>query len=155
LNVSNKPVRQSISLQTGEQCRCFRFPAVDADDILLFRHTCGQSNCYEKEMPQTSAKYEQPLQSEERDLQYNIVLSFPLSDAKHRAIPMIELNGVKSLADGSNSLFLTPQVYIGLVRRGHLALSLGAQIPIAGARPFDYRIMTFMLWEYMDGGLWW
>jgi hypothetical protein len=110
---------------------------------------------FERLVLQSSAKYEQQLQSEERELQYNFALSFPLSDAKHGAIPMIELNGVKSLADGSNSLFLTPQVYIGLVRRGHLALSLGAQIPIAGARPFDYRIMTFFLWEYMDGGLWW
>jgi hypothetical protein len=110
---------------------------------------------FERLVLQSSMKYEQPLKGEERELQYNLALSFPLSDEKQGLIPMIELNGVKSFESGSNTLFLTPQVYIGLVKRGHIALSIGTQIPVAGEKPFDYRIMTFLLWEYLDGGLWW
>lgn len=110
---------------------------------------------FERLVLQSSIKYEQPLGGEERELLYNLAFTFPLTDAKHGLMPMLELNGMKSFENGSNTLFLTPQLYIGLVRRGHIALSVGTQIPIAGERPFDYRIMTFFLWEYMDGGLWW
>lgn len=110
---------------------------------------------FERFVLQSSVKYEHPLKGNERELQYNLAFTFPLTDEKQGVMPMIELNGVKSFETGSNNLFLTPQLYIGLVKRGHIALSLGTQIPIAGEKPFDYRIMTFLLWEYMDGGLWW
>jgi hypothetical protein len=42
-----------------------------------------------------------------------------------------------------------------LTKRGHIAACFGAQIPIAGTRAFDYQLGAFVLWEYMDGGLWW
>jgi hypothetical protein len=58
-------------------------------------------------------------------------------------------------ATGKTELFITPQLYLGLVRRGHIAFSLGGQIPISNERPFDYRLVSFLLWEYADGGLWW
>lgn len=104
---------------------------------------------------QTSIKYEQPLKGEDRELQYNFALTYPLTEDKQGLIPMLEVNGIKSFETGANSLFLTPQMYIGLVKRGHIALSVGTQIPIAGERPFDYRVVAFFLWEYADGGLWW
>jgi mono/diheme cytochrome c family protein len=110
---------------------------------------------FERLVLQSSVKYEQPLKGDERELQYNFAFTFPLTDEKKGLMPMLEFNGVKSLNTGSNSLFLTPQLYIGLVKRGHIALSFGTQIPIAGCKPFEYRIMTFLLWEYLDGGLWW
>jgi hypothetical protein len=58
-------------------------------------------------------------------------------------------------ASQSNSFLITPQLYLALNRRGHIAISLGAQIPVAGEKPFDYKIVSFLLWEYADGGLWW
>jgi hypothetical protein len=38
-------------------------------------------------------------------------------------------------------------IYLGLVKRGHIAVSLGGQIPVAGERPFEYRVVSFPLWE--------
>ena len=51
-------------------------------------------------------------------------------------------------------LLLTPQLYTGLRFRGHVALRIGAQIPIAGTDPFHYRIGAALVWEYLEGGLW-
>ena len=44
---------------------------------------------------------------------------------------------------------------MALVKRGHVAFSFGAQVPVAGTKSFDYRLLGFFLWEYADGGLWW
>lgn len=106
---------------------------------------------------QSSVKYEAPLQSEEgeSELLYNLAFTLPLTKEKKGLIPMLELNGSTALKSGVTELFLTPQLYIGLVRRGHIAISFGSQIPLSNERPFDYRIVSFFLWEYADGGLWW
>ena len=105
---------------------------------------------------QTSFKVEFPLKTgHETELQYNLAVTLPLSDEKQGLFPSLELNGIHVLGEPGSSLFLTPQLYIGLVKRGHLALSIGTQIPVAGERPFQYRILGFLLWEYVDGGIWW
>lgn len=104
---------------------------------------------------QSSIKYEKTLEGDESEIQYNFAITYQPTDERFGVIPMLELNGVKSLEDGTNSLFFTPQLYVGLVKRGHLALSVGTQIPVAGLKPFDYRIVAFFLWEYTDGGIWW
>jgi hypothetical protein len=36
-----------------------------------------------------------------------------------------------------------------------VALALGVQVPVGGRQPFEYRIVGFLLWEFLDGGLWW
>ena len=36
-----------------------------------------------------------------------------------------------------------------------MAVAVGAKIPVAGTRAFDYQIGAFLSWEYLDGGLWW
>ena len=105
---------------------------------------------------QSSFKVEFPLKTgHEPELQYNLAVTVPLSDEKQGLFPSLELNGIHVLGEPGSSLFLTPQLYIGLVKRGHLALSIGTQIPVAGERPFQYRIVGFLLWEYVDGGIWW
>ena len=38
-----------------------------------------------------------------------------------------------------------------LSRRGHVALGLGAQLPVPGRRPFDWRIGAELYCEYMEG----
>jgi hypothetical protein len=68
---------------------------------------------------------------------------------------MLEINGINTQESGKTAWFLTPQLYVGLVKRGHVAVSLGGQIPVAGDRPCDYRIVSFLLWEYAEDGLWW
>jgi mono/diheme cytochrome c family protein len=107
---------------------------------------------------QSSVKYETPLQSNkgESELFYNLAFTLPLTKEKKGLFPMVEFNGITvPRARGRTELFITPQLYLGLVRRGHIAFSLGSQIPVTRERPFDYRIVSFLLWEYADGGLWW
>jgi len=106
---------------------------------------------------QSSVKYEAPLRSNEgeSELLYNLAFTLPLTKEKKGLIPMLEFNGATVTGTGKTKLFVTPQLYLGLVRRGHIAFSLGSQIPVSRERPFDYRIVSFLLWEYADGGLWW
>lgn len=103
---------------------------------------------------QSSAHLERPLgKGGKTEVLINLAVTVPLTREKMGLFPMVELNSVHS--EGSTTLFLTPQVYFGLVKRGHIALSLGSQITIAGRNPYPYRIVGFLLWEYADGGLWW
>lgn len=106
---------------------------------------------------QSSVKYETPVQSDkgESELLYNLAFTLPLTKEKKGLIPMLEFNGITVTETGKTELFITPQLYFGLVRRGHIAFSLGSQIPVSRERPFDYRLVGFLLWEYADGGLWW
>ncbi len=106
---------------------------------------------------QSSLKLELPISSEnsEGELLFNLASTFPLTKEKRGLYPMFELNFIRSLETDATSLLFTPQLYIALVKRGHIAFSLGGQIPVAGDRPFDYRLLAFFLWEYADGGLWW
>ncbi len=106
---------------------------------------------------QSSAKFEQPLQKDEgeSELFFNFAFTLPLTPEKKGFIPMLETQGVRNLETGETQWLLAPQLYLGLVRRGHIALSFGGQIPLAGPRSFDYRLMSFFLWEFADGGLWW
>lgn len=106
---------------------------------------------------QSSVKLEQPLHRDEgeSELFFNFAFTLPLTPEKKGLIPMLETQGVRNLESGATQWFLAPQLYIGLVRRGHIALSFAGQIPLAGERPFDYRLLSFFLWEYADGGLWW
>ena len=106
---------------------------------------------------QSNVKLEFPISSEQRDseLFVNVAATFPLTREKKGLYPMVEMNVIKSLETDAASLFLTPQLYFSLVKRGHLGFSIGGQVPIVGDRPFDYRLLAFVLWEYADGGIWW
>lgn len=106
---------------------------------------------------QSSVKLEVPLEANqgEMELFYNLAFTLPLTKEKRGFYPMVEANGITNLEDGTSQLLVTPQLYLGLVKRGHIAFSLGGQIPVAGEKPFDYRLLGFFLWEYADGGLWW
>ncbi len=104
---------------------------------------------------QSSFKLEYPLQSgRARELHYNLAWTVSLTREKQGFYPMIELNGITVL-NQTTTFLITPQMYLALSRRGHVAISLGAQVPVAGEKLFDYKIVSFLLWEYADGGLWW
>lgn len=106
---------------------------------------------------QASVKYETPVQAGagDRELRYDLAFTLPLTREKKGLFPILEFNGLTVPKTGKAEWFLTPQLYLGLVRRGHVAFSFGSQLPLSRARPFDYRLMGFLLWEYADGGLWW
>jgi mono/diheme cytochrome c family protein len=68
-----------------------------------------------------------------------------------RFTPILELGGAKP-EDGENELSLVPQVLIQLSRLGHVAASIGVDVPIAGPSR-DARLTAFILWDFADGGL--
>lgn len=49
---------------------------------------------------------------------------------------------------------MTPQVRLGLSKRGHVAMNLGVEIPLNDTDRFDYRAYTFLIWDFADGPLW-
>jgi hypothetical protein len=92
----------------------------------------------------------------DRGVEYNCAVSYPLSLLKSAWVPTLELEVVQDVTAGQHNLLLTPEIYKGITARGHVAVAVGAQIPVAGGPdPFDYRVLTFLLWDYADGGLWW
>jgi hypothetical protein len=91
-----------------------------------------------------------------RRLLYRAALQFPFSPLKRAWVPGLEFEAdTKVEGPARDAYYLAPTLFKGLTRRGHVALAIGVKIPVAGHRAFDYQIGTFLLWEYMDGGLWW
>ena len=92
----------------------------------------------------------------ERQMRYRVAGSYVASLLKRDLVPSLEVEFRHNLHGESDEvLLLTPQLYTGLRFRGHVALRIGAQIPIAGTDPFHYRIGAALVWEYLEGGLWW
>jgi len=92
----------------------------------------------------------------DRAVHYRFALSYPLSEVKRAWVPSVEMEVLQNVSAKQQHLFITPEVYKGITQRGHLAIAIGAQLPVAGdADPFDYRLLAFFLWDYADGGLWW
>lgn len=48
---------------------------------------------------------------------------------------------------------LIPQVHLAMSKRGHVALNVGVEVPLTGAS-YDYRVLTFVLWDMADGVFW-
>jgi cytochrome c len=48
---------------------------------------------------------------------------------------------------------LIPQAQIGLNKRGHIMLNLGAEVPLNDTDRYDYRAYAYLIWDFADGGL--
>lgn len=48
---------------------------------------------------------------------------------------------------------LIPQLLIGLSKLGHVRWGVGVEVPVTGI-DYDYRIRTFLLWDFADGSFW-
>ena len=70
-----------------------------------------------------------------------------------RFVPMLE--GSWSIPRNAGSAFsLVPQLWMQLSRLGHVAASIGLEIPVAGPQPRgETRLVLFMLWDFVDGPL--
>jgi hypothetical protein len=91
----------------------------------------------------------------DRGVRLRTALSVPLGPLRRDWWPTLEFEAEQNTTRGGSTFFLTPQIYKAIRRRGHVALAVGVQVPIGGRTPFDYRVVGFLLWEYVDGGLWW
>jgi mono/diheme cytochrome c family protein len=69
-----------------------------------------------------------------------------------RVVPMVEAGWVVP-AGGPRTLSFYPQLWVRLSRLGHVAGSLGAELPAVGPEPRRPRLIAFLLWDYGDAGL--
>lgn len=91
----------------------------------------------------------------DRGVRYRLAASYPLGPLRRDWWPSLELEALQNVTADDESYLLTPQLYKAIRKRGHVAVAVGVQVPVGGHRPFDYRVAAFLLWEYLDGGLWW
>lgn len=69
-----------------------------------------------------------------------------------RFVPMLEA-GWTVPTSGERALSFYPQVWIRLSRLGHVAGSLGAELPATGPEPRHPRLIGFVLWDFGDAPL--
>jgi len=69
-----------------------------------------------------------------------------------RFVPMLEAGWSVPTA-GERALSFYPQVWIRLSRLGHVAGSLGAELPATGPEPRHPRLIAFVLWDFGDAPL--
>lgn len=70
-----------------------------------------------------------------------------------RVAPMLEAGWTVPL-QGERTLALYPQLWVRLSRLGHVAASLGAELPAVGPEPRRPRLIAFALWDFGDAPLW-
>jgi hypothetical protein len=86
---------------------------------------------------------------------YRLALQWPLAPFKKALVPAVELEQAQAIDSAVHSYtLLAPTLYVPLSRRGHVAIGVGGQLPVAGTRPFDWQLSAFFLWEYRDGPIW-
>jgi len=91
----------------------------------------------------------------ERRMVYRFSLQYPLGASKRAIVPGLEFEQTQALdSDVHASTSLGPALYLPLSRRGHVAVGVGALLPVAGTRQFDWQLGAFFLWEYRDGPIW-
>jgi mono/diheme cytochrome c family protein len=91
-----------------------------------------------------------------RRVVYRAALQAPLGPLRRAWVPSLEFE-VDTRMEGAarDSYALAPGFYKGLSKSGHVAVAIGAKIPLGGSQAPDYQIGAFLLWEYLEGGLWW
>lgn len=67
-------------------------------------------------------------------------------------IPLDRGTGIKRKDFAQVSV--TPQLRIGLSKRGHVAVNLGVELPLNDTDRFDYRGYMFLIWDFADGPFW-
>jgi mono/diheme cytochrome c family protein len=82
------------------------------------------------------------------------IVHYTWTDWPQRVFPALEATAVIPFEDGggdSVQFTVVPQMRIGLTRGGHVALNLGAEIPLSD-QDYDWRAHLTLLWDFADGG---
>ena len=67
--------------------------------------------------------------------------------------PMVELAGAREFESGASTHWdVVPQMQVSLSRRQHILVNAGVQIPINDRAGRSTRILTYLLWDWFDGG---
>lgn len=68
--------------------------------------------------------------------------------------PMVELLAARELAPGAEIEWdVVPQMQVSLSVFQHIRLSVGVRVPITGRDTRTTAVMTYLLWDWFDGGL--
>ena len=68
--------------------------------------------------------------------------------------PILEVLGARELGSGhSNEWDVVPQVQVSLSTRHHIRLNVGLRLPVTEAGPRPAKLVTYLLWDWFDGGL--
>lgn len=139
-----------FSLPTGSEVKGF-----GKGTVVIVPYIAGAKGIGEKIELQGSVKIEAPVNKSKGnpELIYAISSTLILPEGKRGIFPGVELLGTKNLGSSEHTISLVPKIYIALTRRGHLAISIGREIPIYGGTPFKYRYVGFILWDYIDGSI--
>ena len=69
-------------------------------------------------------------------------------------IPMVELVAARELETGAKSEWdVVPQMQISLSKRRHVLVSGGVQIPVNEREGRHPQVLTYLLWDWYEGGL--
>jgi mono/diheme cytochrome c family protein len=139
-----------FSLPTGSEAKGF-----GKGTVVIVPYIAGAKGIGEKIELQGSVKIEAPVNKSKGnpELIYAISSTLILPEGRRGIFPGVELLGTKNLGSSEHTISLVPKIYIALTRRGHLAISIGREIPIYGGTPFKYRYIGFILWDYIDGSI--
>jgi mono/diheme cytochrome c family protein len=88
------------------------------------------------------------------ELEFAGIVHFTWSDWPQRVFPAIEATATVPFEAGDEDAVqftILPQLRFGLTRGGHVALNLGAEIPLSD-QPYDWRAHLTLLWDFADGG---
>ena len=67
---------------------------------------------------------------------------------------MIEIAAAREFESGATTHWdLAPQLQVSLSRRQHILLNVGIQVPVNDREGRPTRILTYLLWDWFDGGL--
>jgi hypothetical protein len=67
---------------------------------------------------------------------------------------MLELLAARELDDGEPTRWdIVPQVQVSLSRRQHILLNVGVRLPLNERDERNPTVMTYLLWDWFDGGL--
>jgi hypothetical protein len=90
-----------------------------------------------------------------RAMLYAFAFQYRLGPYKRSIVAELDLQETQPIdSDLEAQTVLGPGLYVPLSRRGHVAISAGALFPVAGARPFDWLVGSFLLWDFTDGPIW-
>ncbi len=139
-----------FSIPTGSEAKGF-----GKGTIVFVPYIAVAKGFGEKIQLQGSAKIETPINRSKGnpELVYAFSTTLAIPEDRKGIYPGIELVGTKTFGAEEHRISIVPKLYIALTKRGHLAISIGREIPIYGGTPFKYRYVGFILWDYIDGGI--
>jgi hypothetical protein len=143
--------RVELALPTGNRRHGVGAGTTVVTPQLLSAHTLGPVNVHVAigaDLPADPARAD-------RAMLYGLALQYRWGPYKKDVVTGLELEQTQALDSAVHAAtVLGPTLYWPLSRRGHVAVGVGAQLPVAGTRPYDWLVGSFLLWDFADGPFW-